>query len=165
MTETAKASSYLTREAHQRLQDELAHLTGEGRSQIAKRIEAAREEGDLKENGGYQAAKEEQGKVEARIRQLDGMLERARVGEATNDGRVEPGVKVTIAFVGDPEPMTFLLGSREMVGAGVDIDVYSPQSPLGSALLGKYKGDTGTYTAPNGKSLTVEILEAVPFSG
>jgi transcription elongation factor GreA len=93
------------------------------------------------------------------------MLERARVGEATNDGRVEPGVKVTIAFAGDPEPMTFLLGSREMVGAGVDIDVYSPQSPLGHALLGKYKGDTGTYSAPNGKSLTVEILEAVPFTG
>ena len=165
MTDTATpAASYLTQEAYDRLKGELTQISGEGRTEIAKKIEAARDEGDLKENGGYQAAKEEQGKVEARIRQLEGMLERARVGEATNDGRVEPGVKVTIAFAGDPEPMTFLLGSREMVGAGVDIDVYSPQSPLGSALLGKYKGDTGTYSAPNGKSLTVEILDAVPFT-
>jgi transcription elongation factor GreA len=155
---------WLTRDAFGKLRAELEDLKGRVRSELSRRIGEARDEGDLKENGGYQAAKEEQGKVEARIRQLEGMLERARVGEATNDGRVEPGVKVTIAFAGDPEPMTFLLGSREMVGAGVDIDVYSPQSPLGSALLGKYKGDTGTYSAPNGKSLTVEILDAVPFT-
>jgi transcription elongation factor GreA len=156
---------WLTPEAYDKLRAELEDLKGRVRSELSRRIGEARDEGDLRENGGYQAAKEEQGKVEARIRQLDGMLERARVGEAANDGRVEPGMKVTVTFVGDPDPMTFLLGSREMVGAGVDVDVYSPQSPLGAALLGKYKGDTATYAAPNGKSVNVEILDAVPFVG
>lgn len=167
MTQPVEQSQeiWLTHEAFDKLRAELEDLKGPVRTELSRRIGEARDEGDLRENGGYQAAKEEQGKVEARIRQLEGMLERARVGEAANDGLVEPGMKVTITFEGDPEPITFLLGSREMVGAGVDIDVYSPQSPMGSALLGKYKGDTGSYTAPNGKNVTVEILDAVPFTG
>ena len=156
---------WLTRDAFGKLQDELLDLKVRVRSELSRRIGEARDEGDLKENGGYQAAKEEQGKVEARIRQLEGMLERARVGEATNDGLVKAGTKVTITFAGDHEPMTVQLGSREMVGAGVDIDVYSPQSPLGDALLGKRKGDSGSYNAPNGKRLTVEVVDVVPFTG
>ena len=115
MTEATSSVTWLTQEAYDRLKAELDQLTGPGRSEIVKRIEAAREEGDLRENGGYHAAKEEQGKQEARIRQLQTLLQRAKVGEAPpDDGIVEPGMVVT-AKVGGQE-MTFLLGSREVGG-------------------------------------------------
>ena len=165
MTETRNESlTWLTQEAYDRLKSELDHLAGPGRVEIAKRIEAAREEGDLRENGGYHAAKEEQGKREARIRQLQHILENARVGEPPRtDGVVGPGMTVTIRFDGDDDEVTFLLASREETGA--PIDVYSPRSPLGSAIDGKKVGDTATYTLPNGRAATVEILEAVPYAG
>lgn len=164
MTETASASaSFLTKDAYDRLNAELEHLSGPGRTEIAKRIEAAREEGDLKENGGYHAAKEEQGKMEARIRQLTELLRDATVGEAPkDDGIVEPGMVVTVEMFGDEEK--FLLGSREIAG-DANLDVYSEKSPLGSAILGKKKGDEASYEAPNGKSVTVKIIEAKPYSG
>ena len=129
MTETA-TQSFLTQEAFDRLSAELAHLSGEGRTEIAKRIEAAREEGDLKENGGYHAAKEEQGKMEARIRQLTQLLENAKVGETPKDnGVVEPGMIVTVEMFGDEE--TFLLGHREIKDDS-GLEVFSEQSPLGT---------------------------------
>ena len=161
MTDTA-AASYLTQEAYDRLDAELTQLKEEGRSEISKRIEAAREEGDLKENGGYHAAKEEQGKMEARIRQLEHLLQNAVVGSApTESGVVQPGSVVTVEMFGDTE--TFLLGSREIIGDDSDLDVYSEQSPLGAALLGAKTGDTVTYEAPNGKTIEVKIVEAAPF--
>jgi transcription elongation factor GreA len=165
VTETAKASSsYLTQEAYDRLHAELKQLSGPGRHEIAKRIEAARDEGDLKENGGYHAAKEEQGKMEARIRQLEHLLDNATVGEAPpDDGVVEPGMVVTVEMFGDRE--TFLLGSREILGDGEDLDVYSERSPLGSAIVGKKAGDTLTYEAPNGKQIDVTVVEATPYRG
>ncbi len=165
MTETRNDSvTWLTQEAYDRLKTELDHLAGPGRVEIAKRIEAAREEGDLRENGGYHAAKEEQGKREARIRQLQHILENARVGEPPRtDGVVGPGMTVTIRFDGDDDEVTFLLASREETGA--PIDVYSPRSPLGAAIDGKRVGETATYTLPNGRAATVEILEAVPYAG
>jgi len=159
---------WLTREAHERLKSELEYLTGPSRVELANKIGEARDEGDLKENGGYHAAKEEQGKSEARIRQLEDMLRRAQVGETPSKaGVVEPGMKVSITFAGDDEVETFLLGSRELLALddSVHIDVYSPQSPLGAAILGKKKGDTATYEAPNGKPVTVEIVAAEPFTG
>ena len=92
------------------------------------------------------------------------MLRRAQVGETpADDGIVEPGMKVTYKFVGEQETEEFLLGAREIEPEG--LKVYSPQSPLGSAILGATKGDTVTYTAPNGKDLQVEIVDAVPFQG
>ena len=155
--------TWLTQEAYDRLSAELEQLSGEGRAEIAKRIEAAREEGDLRENGGYHAAKEEQGKIEARIRELTERLRTAVVGEApADDGVVKSGMVVTATILGDAT--TFLLGSREMAGDS-DLDVYSEQSPLGRAILGKTVGETTSYTAPNGKSITVEILEAKPYLG
>ena len=165
MTETRNESlTWLTQEAYDRLKSELDHLAGPGRVEIAKRIEAAREEGDLRENGGYHAAKEEQGKREARIHQLQHILQNARVGEPPRtDGVVGPGMTVTIRFDGDDDEVTFLLASREETGA--PIDVYSPRSPLGSAIDGKKVGDMATYTLPNGRAATVEILEAVPYAG
>jgi len=158
---------WLTQDAHDKLQTELENLKGPVRSEIVARISAARDEGDLKENGGYHAAREEQGKTEARIRQLEDMLRRAQVGETpADDGIVEPGMKVTYKFAGDADDdaETFLLGAREMADT-TNIQVFSPQSPLGSAIIGKRTGETVPYTAPNGKTLEVEILDAVPYTG
>jgi transcription elongation factor GreA len=156
--------TWLTQEAYDRLKAELEHLAGPGRIEIAKKIEAAREEGDLRENGGYHAAKDQQGMQEARIRQLTHILQTARVGEPPRtEGVVGPGMTVTVRFERDDDEVTFLLASREEVGA--PIDVYSPKSPLGSAINGKKVGDTATYTLPNGRSTTVEILDAVPYGG
>jgi len=162
VTETRESVTWLTQEAYDRLKNELDYLTGEGRAEIVARIEAAREEGDLKENGGYHAAKDEQGKREARIRQLQQLLESAQVGQAPpDDGVVEPGMLVTARLAGDE--VRFLLGSREVAGDG--IEVYSEKSPLGAAIMGKRAGDTTSYTTPSGKELTVEIVDAKPYTG
>ena len=165
MTETRDDSvTWLTQEAYDRLKAEFDHLSGQGRIEIAQKIEAAREEGDLRENGGYHAAKEEQGKIEGRILQLQNILENARVGgPPRTDGVVGPGMTVTVRFIGDEDEVTFLLASREESGS--PIDVYSPKSPLGAAISGKKVGEQATYTLPNGRSTTVEILEAVPYAG
>jgi transcription elongation factor GreA len=156
--------TWLTQDAYDRLKSELDYLSGPGRIEIAKKIEAARDEGDLKENGGYHAAKEEQGKQEGRIHQLQYILDNSRVGDPPRtDGVVGPGMTVTIRFQGDEDEVTFLLASREESGS--PIDVYSPRSPLGYAIAGKKVGETATYNLPNGRAATVEILEAVPYGG
>ena len=162
MTET-QSVTWLTQGAYDRLKDEFDFLTGEGRAEIVKRIEAAREEGDLKENGGYHAAKDEQGKREARIRQLQQLLDSAQVGEAPKApaGVVAPGTVVTAKVAG--EPMRFLLGSREVAGDG--IEVYSEKSPLGAAINGKHKGDVVSFKAPNGNKVEVEVVDTEPFAG
>ena len=163
MSQTAPAGSYLTQDAYDRLQQELTELSGPGRVEIAKRIEAAREEGDLKENGGYHAAKEEQGKMEARIRQLTQILQNATVGQAPpDDSVVEPGMVVTVEMFGDEE--TFLLGSREIADGDESLDVYSEQSPIGAAINGHKVGETATYEAPNVKTIEVKVLKAKPYS-
>ena len=163
MTDTHENVTWLTQEAYDRLKEELDHLAGEGRVEMARRIEQAREEGDLRENGGYHAAKEEQGKREARIRQLEELLRNAQVGEAPKapSGVVAPGTIVT-ALVGG-EQMRFLLGSREVAGDGVE--VYSDKSPLGEAINGRRKGDTTSYRAPNGREIEVKVLDTEPFTG
>ncbi|MGA8846966.1 MAG: transcription elongation factor GreA [Nocardioides sp.] len=162
----AQGTVWLTQSAFDKLQAELAELKGPVREAIVQRISEARDEGDLKENGGYHSAREEQGKNEGRIRQLEDMLRRAEVGETPpNDGVVEPGMVVTYRFVGDAEDEveTFLLGAREIEPEG--LTVYSPQSPLGSAINGRTKGETVDYEAPNGKRLEVVIVDAVPYEG
>jgi transcription elongation factor GreA len=156
---------WLTQEAFDKLQAELEHLRGPVRNEVIAKISAARDEGDLKENGGYHAAREEQGKLEGRIRQLEDMLRRAEVGETpADDGVVEPGMQVTTRFVGDDDVEVFLLGARE-IETPENLQVYSPQSPLGSAIMGKRKGDEVDFEAPNGKVLKVEIVDAVPYAG
>jgi len=153
--------TWLTQEAADRLSAELAELEGPKRAEIVKRIEAARAEGDLKEIGGYHAAKEEQGKMEGRIRQLRHMLEHAIIGTppTSESGIVGVGMKIKVDIGGDE--MRFLLGSREI--AATDLDVYSENSPLGSAILGAKVGETVSYKAPNGREISVAILEAEPF--
>ena len=169
MSETEQQVVWLTQEAYQRLQDELDHLSGPGRAEVTAKIAQARDEGDLRENGGYHAAREEQGQQEARIRQLTDMLRRAQVGEApANADEVAPGTQVTIAFDGDDSDTdTFVLGSRELLGLddSVDVNVYSPQSPLGSAILGKGKGEKATYEAPNGRKINVTVVKVEPYTG
>lgn len=161
MTETSQPT-WLTQEAHDRLKTELARLEGEGRAEIAERIAAARDEGDLKENGGYHAAREEQAKQEARIRELKEKLRNVQIGTPPDDGVVEPGMVVTALVAGDE--MVFLLGSREIAGSA-DIEVFSPTSPLGAAINGRAVGDTVGYEAPNGREISVEIKAATPFTG
>ena len=156
-------SMWLTQEAFDRLALELETLSTTGRTDIAKRIEAARSEGDLKENGGYHAAKDEQGKIEARIRELTQLLQNAHVGaEPVDASRVASGTIVTAHIHGDVEK--FLLGSREVAG-DTDLDVYSDSSPLGAAILGLEPGDTTTFTAPSGAEIAVEIVAIEPFLG
>jgi transcription elongation factor GreA len=163
VTETRDDSvTWLTQEAYDRLKAELDHLSGQGRIDIAKKIEAAREEGDLRENGGYHAAKEEQGKQEARIHQLTHILTHSKVGEPPRtNGVVGPGMTVTAKFEGEDTEETFLLGSREESGA--PIPVYSQKSPLGEAICGKKVGESAKYNLPNGRTRTVEIIDAVPY--
>ena len=145
MTETA--AGFLTKEAHNRLKAELDQLTGEGRIEIARKIEEAREE---------------QGKMEARIRQLQELLHNAVIGETPpDDGIVEPGMVVTVEIFGDKE--TFVLGNREI--ADGDLQVFSEKSPLGTAVNGKSVGETTSYEAPNGKTVEVKILDAKPYTG
>ncbi|KOV94551.1 transcription elongation factor GreA [Streptomyces sp. NRRL B-3648] len=164
VTQTSENVTWLTQEAYNKLKDELEYLTGPARTEIAAKIAAAREEGDLRENGGYHAAKEEQGKQELRVRQLTQLLENAKVGEApAADGAVAPGMVVTIAFDGDEDDtLTFLLASREY--ASSDIETYSPQSPLGSGVIGHKVGDDAEYELPNGKKASVRILKAEPYT-
>jgi transcription elongation factor GreA len=165
VTQTSDDVTWLTQEAYTKLKDELEYLSGPARAEITVKIAAAREEGDLRENGGYHAAKEEQGKQELRIRQLTQLLEKAKVGEApAAGGVVAPGMVVTIAFDGDEDDtLEFLLASREYASA--DIETYSPQSPLGSGVNGKKVGEDARYELPNGKLASVKILKAEPYQG
>jgi transcription elongation factor GreA len=153
---------WLTQAAHDRLKAELDQLVA-GRAAMSAEINARREEGDLKENGGYHAAKDEQGKQEGRIRQLTDLLRKARVGEppatATNAAL---GTVITVKFDGDDETEKFLLGSREIAGT-TDLTVYSPESALGSAIMGAAPGATVTYETPNGKTMSVEVVGVEPF--
>lgn len=159
----AETTTWLTQEAYDRLKAEFEHLSGAGRAEIAQKIDEARAEGDLKENGGYHAAREEQAKQEARIRQLDEILRTAQVGEAPSSvGVVEPGTVVTAVVGGDE--MVFLLGSREVAG-GTDLDVFSEKSPLGAAILGLAPGASASYQAPNGRTIAVDVVRVAPFTG
>ena len=162
MTETQTQVTWLTQDAHDRLKAELDDLVGQ-RPAIAQKINAAREEGDLKENGGYHAAREEQGVMEARIRHLQELLHTARVGEApTRSGVAEPGTVLTVRYEGDDDTEMFLLGSREEGAAG-SLEVYSPNSPLGSALMGATVGETRSYDLPDGGSMAVTLVAAEPY--
>ncbi len=157
---------WLTQAKYDELTAELEDLRGPGRAAVVEKVSQARDEGDLKENGGYHAAREELGKLDGRIAQLQDMLKNARVGETpADDGIVEEGMVVTYRFAGETDEEKFLLGAREMKGADDDLEVFSPQSPLGEAISGKKKGDKVSYVAPSGKTIAVEIVDAKPYSG
>ncbi len=147
---------HLSQTAYDRLRAEHDNLVSHGRTDIARKIQAARELGDLKENGDYHAAKEEQGKMEARINHLAAVLLDCEIVDVTESDHVQTGSIVTITYEGDDEPETFLIGSIEE--RHDELDVVSPGSPLGSALLGRAIGDVVDFEAPGGV-LKVEIID------
>jgi transcription elongation factor GreA len=147
---------HLSQAAYDRLKAEYQDLTTRGRVEIAHKIEAARELGDLSENGDYHAAKEEQGKMEGRIRQLSVMLENAEIVQADNGEHVSHGSVVAIRYAGNDEVERYLIGSIEE--RHDDLEVISPSSPLGEALIGAGPGESVTFTAPTGAELQVEIV-------
>ncbi|HEX4473401.1 MAG TPA: transcription elongation factor GreA [Nocardioides sp.] len=154
---------WLTPQTFDRLQAELEERRGPIRAEIVERISAARDEGDLKENGGYHAAKDEQGTNEARIRQLEELLKDATTDASPDDQTVSAGKLVTYRYAGDDEE-SFLLGAREIAEDHTEIEVYSPQSPLGAALESHKAGETVDFEQPNGKTAKIEIITAVPFA-
>lgn len=155
-------TTWLTQTQYDALSEELRQRTVEERPRIARLIDAARQEGDLSENGGYQAAREEQSLNETRILQLEDLLHDAVVGNLSDSGKVEPGVVVTAEIGGQKQE--FLLGSRD-AREGLGIRVYSPSAPLGQAILGAKAGDKVEYEAPNGSTIEVKILEVKPYTG
>ena len=168
MSETSADVVWLTQEAYDKLEAELEELKTVGRPEVSARIASAREEGDLSENGGYHAAREEQGQMEGRIRQLEDLLRRAEVGEPEGaHDEVTPGKLVTVAYDGDEDDTdTFLLGSRELMGVtDTEVEVFSPQSPLGAAVVGATKGQTVSYEAPTGKTIEVTVLDFKVYTG
>ena len=150
----------LTQDAYDKLKEELTYREGEYRDEITQRIAAARAEGDLSENGGYQAAREEQGKNEGRINELIVKLRNAKIMEAPAAGTVGNGSIVTIDMGG--REMVYVLGSRD-IAVATDYDVISPESPIGAAILGAKEGDTVSYKDPNGREISVTITKATPL--
>jgi transcription elongation factor GreA len=150
--------THLSAQAHQRLQEEIEHRSTVRRKEISEWLERAREHGDIRENADYDAAKNEQGMMEARIRQIEAILRSAVVGETQNDGSASPGTVVTLEIAGDEE--VYFLGSREEAIAGMD--VLSIKSPLGQAVAGRRPGDEFTYLTPTGRELPVKLLRVEP---
>jgi transcription elongation factor GreA len=147
---------HLSQTAYDRLKAEYDELTTVGRIDIARKIEAARELGDLKENGDYHAAKDHQGHMEARIRQLASMIENCEIVDTTDGDIVDPGSVVDLRYQGDDDVETYFYGSVEE--RGVEHDIISARSPLGEAMVGKKVGDKVEYESPTGAMLTVEIV-------
>lgn len=146
--------------AHERLLSELEHRSGPLRREISERIERARELGDLKENADYDAAKNEQGLNEARVRQLEAMLRDVEIVEAGDGDVVEAGVLVEVRVAGDDETQTYLIGSIEE--RHDRYDVLSTSAPMGQAILGQRTGATVSYETPRGQALEVEIVGIRP---
>lgn len=164
MTDTQE--TWLTQESHDRLKGELDSLIA-NRPVIAAEINERREEGDLKENGGYHAAREEQGQQEARIRQLQDLLNNAKVGVApTQSGVALPGSVVKVYYDDDKsDEETFLIATREESSHDADFETYSPSSPLGAALIDATVGETREYTVPSGATVKVTLVSAEPYHG
>jgi transcription elongation factor GreA len=158
---------YLSEAAYDKLVSELEERKTTRRATITQRIAAARAEGDLKENGGYHAARDEQGKNEARIRELEHRLEHSEVGIPTDidlNGKLEvtPGMLVTAKLSTSGDKLhKFILGSRD--NADDDITAYSPSSPIGGAILGAEAGEKRSYKAPNGAEIVVQIIDVQPY--
>jgi transcription elongation factor GreA len=153
-------STQLSAAAHERLATELEHRTGPLRREISERIERARELGDLKENADYDAAKNEQGLNEARVRQLEAMLRDVVIVEGGGGDVVEAGVIVEVRVAGDDETQTYLIGSIEE--RHDRYDVLSTSAPMGQAIMNHRAGDTVSYETPRGKALDVEIVAIRP---
>ncbi|MFP4636159.1 MAG: GreA/GreB family elongation factor [Nitriliruptoraceae bacterium] len=147
------AETWLSQEAYDRLREELDTLKTDGRERVSAQIEEARAHGDLRENAEYHSAKDEQGQMEARIRQLEELLRDARIGEPDDTDAARPGLVVELDVEGDRE--AYLLGSRE--DQHDDLEILSSESPMGRAILGHGVGETVTFTTPAGAELEVTV--------
>ena len=156
--------TWLTEDSYDRLNAELGQLIA-NRPVIAAEINDRREEGDLRENGGYHAAREQQGQEEARIRQLQELLNNAKVGEAPKQSGVAlPGSVVTVYYDDDKsDKETFLIATRQEGVSDGKLEVYSPNSPLGQALIDAKEGETRSFTVPNGNTVKVTLVKAEPY--
>jgi transcription elongation factor GreA len=148
---------HLSQSTHDRLSAELEELTTVARIDIARKIQTARELGDLSENGDYHAAKEEQGKMEARIRDIQAMLLDAEIVDTSDTDSIAPGHTVSLRYEGDDDAERYLIGSIEEKGG--ELEVLTPGSPLGRALLGAKVGDWVEFESPTGAALKVEVVE------
>jgi transcription elongation factor GreA len=154
--------TFLTQEAFDRLSADLERMSTTERDEIVARIAAARDEGDLKENSGYHAARDQLGLLEAKIRDLKELLKHAKVGDVPeSSGVVEIGTVITATIAGDES--RFFIGNREIAAQVEDLDAYSPESPVGKAIVGLKVGDKTSFTAPNGKEISVAILKVETF--
>lgn len=165
MTEAQNNSPWLTQESYDKLKNELEALY-ENRPVIAAEINERREEGDLKENAGYDAAREQQGQEEARIRYLEDLLQRATVGEIPQESGVAlVGTVVHVYYDGDKEDTeTFLIGTRGADSSNPNLETYSTDSPLGKAIIGANEGETRTYISPTGDEVSVTLVKAEPYN-
>ncbi|PRQ12397.1 transcription elongation factor GreA [Corynebacterium sp. 13CS0277] len=156
---------YITPETKSKLEAELNELIAH-RPVVAAEINERREEGDLKENAGYDAAREMQDQEEARIKQISEIL----ANSTTERSGIEEGVAVVgsvvhVYYNGDKEQKeTFLIGTRAAASDNKNLETYSEQSPLGQAVLGAREGETREYYAPNGRQLSVTIVTAEPYN-
>ncbi|ALA67816.1 transcription elongation factor GreA [Corynebacterium lactis] len=165
MTEAQNNSPWLTQESYDKLRNELEALY-ENRPVIAAEINERREEGDLKENAGYDAAREQQGQEEARIRYLEDLLQRATVGEIPQESGVAlVGTVVHVYYDGDEDDTeTFLIGTRGADSSNPNLETYSTDSPLGKAIIGANEGETRTYVSPTGDEVSVTLIKAEPYN-
>ena len=165
MTEAQNNSPWLTQESYDKLKAELEALY-ENRPVIAAEINERREEGDLKENAGYDAAREQQGQEEACIRYLEDLLQRATVGEIPQESGVAlVGTVVHVYYDGDAaDTETFLIGTRGADSSNPNLETYSTDSPLGKALVGAKEGETRTYASPSGDEVSVTVVKAEPHN-
>ncbi|WP_298088187.1 transcription elongation factor GreA [uncultured Corynebacterium sp.] len=161
---TDSNNPWLTQESYDKLKSELDALY-ENRPIIAAEINERREEGDLKENAGYDAAREQQGQEEARIRYLEDLLQRATVGETPQESGVAlVGTVVHVYYDGDEDDKeTFLIGTRGVDSSKPGLETYSTDSPLGRALVGAKEGETRTYKSPTGDEVEVTLIKAEPY--
>ncbi|MCJ7859178.1 transcription elongation factor GreA [Corynebacterium kalidii] len=157
-------TTWLTQESFDRLNDELNALKA-NRPALAAEINERREEGDLKENGGYHAAREQQGQEEARIAYLEELLDSATIGEAPQESGVAlVGSVVHIYYDGDEDDKeTFLIGTRGLESSNPDLETYSTDAPLGAALVGAKEGETREYKSPTGDTISVTLVKAEPY--
>ncbi|WP_151640416.1 transcription elongation factor GreA [Corynebacterium sp. 11A] len=156
---------YITPETKAKLEAELNELIAH-RPVVAAEINERREEGDLKENAGYDAAREMQDQEEARIKQISEILANATTERsAVEEGVANVGSVVHVYYNGDEnDKETFLIGTRAAASENPDLETYSEQSPLGAAVLGATEGETREYTAPSGVSISVTVISAEPYN-
>lgn len=157
-------TNWLTQESYDRLNAELTALK-ENRPVLAAEINERREEGDLKENGGYHAAREQQGQEEARIAYLEELLDNATIGESPQESGVALVGSVIHVYYDDDEDdkETFLIGTRGLESSNPDLETYSTDAPLGAAIVGAKVGESREYQTPNGDTVKVTIVSAEPY--